>query len=80
MAGIRHNVVITGVDDATKQVSKNAWNDTHNIESLTEFPDPVIKDTNDGTKKLKFDLAGQTTGKTITLKSDVAIDTEVYLI
>jgi len=25
-----HNVVITGCDDATKQVSLNAWNDGHN--------------------------------------------------
>jgi len=37
----RHKVVVTGTDDATKQVSKNAWNDDHHQTGVIGFDDPV---------------------------------------
>ena len=30
-----HNVVVTGSDDAGKQVSKDAWNDGHDEQGMT---------------------------------------------
>jgi hypothetical protein len=36
MVTIRHSVVVTGANDPTKQVSKDAWNDEHEITGLTK--------------------------------------------
>jgi hypothetical protein len=35
---IRHNVVATGTNDASKQVSVNAWNDGHVIDEALDLP------------------------------------------
>jgi hypothetical protein len=54
-----HNVVIVGVNDGTKQVSKDAWNDGHNRKGLFGF------NTQTATVALAADLLDPTDTKTI---------------
>jgi hypothetical protein len=68
--------------DAQTQLNTKAsltGSETLTNKKLTDTTTEVISNS-DNTKKLKISLADQTTGKTITLKSDVTVDTEVYLI
>lgn len=66
---ITHNIIVTGTNDGTKQVSKDAWNDNHIIGVNTIIPNPNIADNSDNTKDIQFTLSGATTAKTLTLIS-----------
>lgn len=66
---ITHTKIVTGTQDATKQVSKNEWNDDHIIAINTILPIPNIADNTDNTKDIQFTLSGATTLKTLTLIS-----------